>query len=736
MGASDLIINGHSKSSAVRLPHPLDQLNAGEIQKAREIILQARGQKVIDFRCIFTEEPPKKELVEFLKLEHSGSLSAESPHPARCARVQYDVINGDKSHDVSESVIDLDAGREISHQVLTNTQQPSFTPEEFSKFTKTCFDSPLFKEAIAKFKIPEGFVIEIDPWPYGGPDPGEKFTRYTQGLCFARDASNNNPDSNHYGYPIPIIPVMDTFTGEVIRVDKLATGGKEDGLAYGTHSAEVLKHCGAAEYVPELLDIPLRTDLKPLNVIQPDGPSFKVSDESLIEWQKWRFRVGFNPREGATLHDIHYDGRSLFYRLSFSEMTVPYGDPRPPFHRKQAFDFGDGGAGQSANNLALGCDCLGVIKYLDTNMVTTEGHPSLSKNVVCIHEQDNGIGWKHTNFRTNRAVVTRARELVVQFIITLANYEYIFAYKFSQAGDVTFETRATGIVSVVNIDPGKTSPWGKIVSPGALAQNHQHIFALRIDPAIDGHRNTIIKEESLPIPMSPDLNPWGNGYQVLSTPIKTSTHLDASPQTNLTIKITNPHNINPISRTPVAYKFIPSATQLLLADPNSIVAKRAQFAQHHLWVTSYKDNEFFAGGRYTSQSQEEIEGVADAVARKDNVQDTDVVIYSVFGLTHNPRVEDWPVMPMEKHELHLRPADFFTRNPAIDVPGNRNLSSVLVGENAEIESSSSCCANGTNGGGEVQNNPATHWQSYLEYRPAQNKNGTGTAIVNGHYSGR
>lgn len=104
-------------------------------------------------------------------------------------------------------------------------------------------------------------------------------------------------------------------------------------------------------------------------------------------------------------------------------MTVPYGDPRAPFQRKQAFDFGDAGAGRAANNLALGCDCLGVIKYFDAVMTEPDGTSSISKNVVCLHEQDNGIGWKHTNFRTDRAVVTRLRELVVQFIITLANYE-------------------------------------------------------------------------------------------------------------------------------------------------------------------------------------------------------------------------------------------------------------------------------------------------------------------------
>jgi primary-amine oxidase len=114
---------------------------------------------------------------------------------------------------------------------------------------------------------------------------------------------------------------MDARTHEIVRIDHLATGGTEDGLAYGTRSKDFLQNCKPAEYVPELLPQGVRTDLKQLNVVQPDGPSFKVTDESLVEWQKWRFRVGFNYREGATLYDIRYDGRSIMYRLSVSEMV-------------------------------------------------------------------------------------------------------------------------------------------------------------------------------------------------------------------------------------------------------------------------------------------------------------------------------------------------------------------------------------------------------------------------------
>jgi primary-amine oxidase len=238
------------------------------------------------------------------------------------------------------------------------------------------------------------FLDLICDRPYGGLEVGAENRRYFQGLCFAQDLNNKNADSNFYAYPLPIIPVMDAHKKEIVRIDRLATGGKGDSLTGQTHSERVLDHCASAEYVPEMVAGGLRQDVKPINITQPEGPSFKVTDESLVEWQKWSFRVSFNPREGAVLHDVHYDGRSILYRMSISEMTVPYGDARPPFHRKQAFDFGDGGAGNCANNLSLGCDCLGVIKYFDAVIVGSNGEPRVHPNVVCLHEQDNGIGWK------------------------------------------------------------------------------------------------------------------------------------------------------------------------------------------------------------------------------------------------------------------------------------------------------------------------------------------------------
>ncbi|KAG4035140.1 hypothetical protein MFRU_002g04840 [Monilinia fructicola] len=674
-------------------PHPLTQLSLKESHKARDIVLQLHSKSLVSFRTISLEEPPKVELQKFLEIEHNGALNASTPYPKRVSRVSYDVIGSNKIPQYHESLVDVEEGVEISREIVSTAHHASLTLGEFDELVKAVWASSLFKEAIAELHMPTGFEVVVEPWPYGGNIEDDN-PRFFQGLCFAQDTRNKNPDSNFYAYPLPLIPIMDATTREIVRIDKLATGGIDDGFEVGTHDRDILAHCKPAEYVPELLEQGTRKDMKPINVVQPEGASFVVGDdESLVEWQKWRFRVGFNHREGATIHDVWYDGRSILYRLSISEMTVPYADARSPFYRKQAFDFGDGGAGNCANNLELGCDCLGVIKYFNGTKTESNGTVTTSPNVICLHEQDAGIGWKHTNWRTGRAVVTRHRELVVQFIITLANYEYIFAYKFDLSGGITVETRATGIVSVVSIDAGKSkSEYGNVVAPGVLAQNHQHIFCVRIDPAIDGPSNSVVVEESHAV-ADKTRNPYGNFYEVVQKQVEKASWLDAAPQNNLVVKMVNPGKKNKISGKNVGYKFAPAATQMLLAQDESIQAQRARFAQHHVWVTKYRDGELYAGGRYTLQSKKEVDGVEDAVARGEVLgkEGEDVVVWNCFGLTHNPRVEDWPVMPVEIHELKIKPADFFEANPSIDVPSSRNLSSKLVGGEKEAES---CCKGG------------------------------------------
>lgn len=195
---------------------------------------------------------------------------------------------------------------------------------------------------------------------------------------------------------------------------------------------------------------------------------------------------------------------------------------------------------------------------------------------------------------------------------------------------------------------------------------------------MDGHNNTVLYEESHTAPWDKDTNPNGNFYEIRKTVVNRSTGLDAVPEHNRVFKIINPNKKNSHSGNSVGYKFTPPPTQKLLASPGSIQAQRALFTQHHVWVTKYQENELYAAGRYTLQSQLERGGVSDMVKRKDEVTNEDLVVWNVFGLTHNPRVEDWPVMPVDIFQVHFKPSDFFDKNPAIDVPSSKNQASVLV----------------------------------------------------------
>ena len=143
--------------------------------------------------------------------------------------------------------------------------------------------------------------------------------------------------------------------------------------------------------------------------------------------------------------------------------------------------------------------------------MTKEIQYLLKTSSACTN-RDGGVGWKHNNPRTDNPSLTRARNLIVQSIITVGNYEYIFAWIFWQNGNLELETRLTGILSTQLIDPGKTSEWGTVVSPGVLAANHQHLFSFRIDPMMDGQFNSIIQEDSVAVPHTEEENPHGNAW--------------------------------------------------------------------------------------------------------------------------------------------------------------------------------------------------------------------------------
>ncbi|KAL2262283.1 hypothetical protein VTK26DRAFT_1835 [Humicola hyalothermophila] len=676
--------------------HPFDPLGPHEIQLAADILRRHVPDADLVFRAITLWEPSKAEMLPFLDAEHGGK---ETPKPpARTAKVQAYVNKA-----FSEFRVSLDQQAVVAEESLLG-RHSHIDADYMRKAEMACLANPRVQEQVAALKLPEGATVVVEPWTYGPDGMNDMSERMT--MCWFYMRLSSDPDANYYAYPLDICVEMSNDL-EVVKIFHLPSGENDRAETEGLPQPfDRRKIHDSSEYYPTLAK-ERRTTTKPYHVSQPEGPSFSISGNK-ISWEKWTMRVGFNYREGMTLHDVRFDGRSLFYRLSLAEMFVPYGDPRAPYPRKAAFDLGNDGAGLCANNLRLGCDCLGHIKYFDGWLTSHSGVPLKMPNVICCHEIDDGLLWKHTNFRTGNAAVTRSRVLVLQTIITASNYEYVFLFYFSQDASIHYEVRATGILSTAPVDvDSPVPPYGTVVAPGVMAPYHQHLFCLRIDPALDGPRNSLVVEESHPLPVgepSTVHNPFGVGYTTRQTVIEHEAGLDLDHTVNRVFKVVNERRINPTTRTPVGFRLLPCYSQPLLAHPSSFHAKRAEFGGHAVWVTRYSEDEMFPAGRFTMQSlggegiRSWIEGRRRMGNAETGVRDEDIVVWHTFGSTHNPRVEDWPVMPCEKMVVGLKPVNFFERNPALDVEMStqeRNRSVLVDGDVGECGKRG--CGQGTGG---------------------------------------
>jgi primary-amine oxidase len=413
-----------------------------------------------------------------------------------------------------------------------------------------------------------------------------------------------------------------------------------------------------------------RHDLKPIEIHQPEGPSFELRGHELA-WQKWRMRLGFTPREGLVIHTVTYADqgreRPVLYRASIADMVVPYGDPRPTYFHRNAFDVGEYGIGTLANALQNGCDCLGEIRYLDAVVNDSKGRAVTLPNAMCIHEEDAGILWKHHDWRRNHGEVRRSRRLVVSFISTVGNYEYGFYWYFYQDGSIELEVKMTGIISNGAEPPGVKPPWGELVAPQVYGPIHQHFFNARLDMMVDGIENSVYEVNTVADPPGPE-NPHHNAFRTEATVLASEARAPrlVDPLRGRFWKVVNPSVRNRLGE-PVAYKLMPGDNVLPFAGPEASVTKRAAFMTRHLWVTRYDPRERYAAGDYPNQHPGGA-GLPAYLQDDAPLENTDVVLWYTFGSHHVVRPEDWPVMPVMRIGFMLKPAGFFDRSPALDVP--------------------------------------------------------------------
>ncbi|MHA6804063.1 primary-amine oxidase [Salinifilum ghardaiensis] len=641
-----------SGETPVAAAHPLTPLRAEEIERATTAV-KTTGELSdrVAFVSVTLVEPAKADVDHW---------EAGDPVPApRRARV---VLRDRGRRKTVEATVAVESGA-VEHLRVLPGVQPAVTAEEFDECEQAVKQDPRWQEALRKRGITNPEDALVDPWSAGHYQADdEPDTRRLLALTWVRSA----PGDNAYAHPVEgLITVFDLDELQVLDVED--HGVVPVPPKGGNYEADKISR---EDNFPRFDSA--APQLEPLDIVQPEGPSFSITDRELT-WANWSFVLGWTAREGLVLHRIRWrdgdDWRPVVHRASITDLFVPYGDPAPTHWRKNAFDSGEYGLGVLANSLERGCDCLGEIRYLDAVNVRNDGTPATVTNAICIHEEDFGILWKHLDLRTGRSEVRRSRRLVVSFIATVANYEYAFYWYFYLDGTLECQVKLTGIISTGAVADGQRPRFGTLVAPGLYGPNHQHFVSARLDMEVDGRQNTVHEVDPAPQPVGVD-NPRGNAWigQQHELARESQAQRLADPLAGRYWKIENSTRSNALG-TPVSYKLTPTSCVRPLTREDNPARRRATFISRHLWVSRYHPDENFAAGDYPNQ-REGSDGIADYVQADRGLVDTDVVLWHTFGTNHIVRPEDWPVMPVEHIGFTLSPVGFHAGNPALNLPAS------------------------------------------------------------------
>ncbi len=613
--------------------HALAMTTEEEVRTVREVLAEAGllGETV-RYGFLLPEEPAK------------GDVLAGRPTERRFRVALLDMASG-RSWD---TVVSTDSRSVVSSRELDPPRdgQPPIIDAEFELVEGILNADERWLAALRERDIEPASVRAVPLSAGVYDDHPRQGKRIARAFGFRQDHDKDHP----WAHPIDgLVAYIDLTTRTVDRV---------------VDTGVVAVPATSGNFDDPDVQGPALDSLKPIEITQPEGRSFTV-EGNRVRWGRWDLRYGFNEREGLTLHQIGFDGRPICYRASVAEMVVPYADPAPTRFWQNYFDCGEYMFARYADSLELGCDCLGDIHYTDAVIADDLGNPHTIRNAICMHEEDYGVLWKHSDLFTQSREVRRQRRLVISFFTPIGNYDYGFYWYLYLDGTIQLEVKATGIV----FTSGTPGEYATEVAPGLGAPFHQHLFSARLDMTVDGVRNAVDEVEAQRVPIG-EGNPHGNAFRRRRTRLGSEADAQRTADGSVvrTWHIVNTEKTNAHGQ-PVAYALIPEGKAAMLADPASSIHARATFATKHLWVTAYDPEQRYPAGDFVNQNPGA--GLPAWTAADRPLDGEDIVVWHTFGTTHFPRPEDWPVMPVDYTGFTLKPVGFFDRNPALDVPPTR-----------------------------------------------------------------
>lgn len=631
-----------------RTPSPLNPLSAAEIQATVDI-LKASGRYQAGYRFteISVKTPPKDQVWNF-------ALTGQPVQAPRQAA--FVVLDGKK---VIEGAVDLAARKVVGWKEVEGAHGMVLL-DDFAAVQAAIEASPGYAQALAKRGIHDVKKVIGTPLTVGyfdGKDMLQQEDRLLKVVSYL-----DVGDGNYWAHPIEnLVAVVDLVQKKVIKIE-------DQGV--------IPVPMKATPY--DGRDRKATAAPKPLEITEPEGKNYTIAGNTL-HWRNWDLHLRLDSRVGLVLSTVTYNDkgtkRKVMYEGSLGGMIVPYGDPDVGWYFKAYLDSGEYGMGTLTSPIQRGKDAPENAVLLDATLADYSGKAATVPNAIAVFERYAGPEFKHQEMGQPNVSVER-RELVVRWISTVGNYDYIFDWVFAENGTIGINAGATGIEAVKGVasrtmadtTAAEDTRYGTLLDHHIVGTTHQHIYNFRLDLDVDGEANTLTEVDPVVLPNTRG----GPRTSTMQTTTRTvATEQEAAQKFDpATIRLlSNTAKTNKVGN-PVSYQLIPYAggTHPIAKGANfgqdEWIYHRLSFMDKQLWVTRYNPDEMFPEGKFPNRSKTDT-GLGQFTANNQSIANTDDVVWLTTGTTHVARAEEWPIMPTEWVHALLKPWNFFDETPTL-----------------------------------------------------------------------
>lgn len=628
-------------------PHPLNPLSAKEIEQTVAVIKASDKNKPdLRFSQISLVEPDKAKVWDF-------ALTGKEVQQPRQASVT--MLHG--AH-VIEARVDLASQKLLSWTPIEGAHGMVLL-DDFATVQSVIENSPEYAQAVAKRGITDIKKVIGTPLTVGYFDNKDGLQQDKRLLKVV--SYQDVGDGNYWAHPIEnLVAVVDLEQKKIIKIE-------DQGVIPVPMAPRAYNGSDRVQAA-----------VKPLQIIEPEGKNYTIKGNG-IHWQNWDLHVHLDSRVGPILSTVSYNDRGtrrkVMYQGNLGGMVVPYGDPDAGWYFKAYLDSGEYGMGTLTSSIEPGKDAPENAVLIDATIADYTGAPVTIPRAMAIFERYAGPEYKHQEMGQPN-VSTERRELVVRWISTVGNYDYIFDWVFQQNGTLGINAGATGIEAVKGVKSrtmhdqtaAHDTQYGTLIDHNIVGTTHQHIYNFRLDLDVDGENNSLV--EMNPVVLANDRGgPRTSTMQVKQHTVPDEQQAAQKFDPSTIRLLSNPNKENKLGN-PVSYQLIPYAggTHPVAQGANfgkdEWIYNRLNFMSKQIWVTRYNPNERYPEGLYPNRSAKDT-GLAQFTADNQPIENTDNVVWLTTGTTHVARAEEWPIMPTEWVNVLLKPWNFFDETPTL-----------------------------------------------------------------------